>query len=56
MEFEVVLQDNEGINERETEAKQLMEAFNISETDLISGAYVDMMQKNTKVKHDTRQN
>lgn len=46
LEFEVVLKDDEGITEGETEAKQLMEAFKISESDLISGAYVDMIKKN----------
>ena len=45
LEFEIVLQDDEEIKEGETEAKQLMEAFNISETDLLSSAYVDMMKK-----------
>ncbi|WP_044349314.1 class IV adenylate cyclase [Dethiosulfatarculus sandiegensis] len=43
LEFEVILQDGEEVIEGEKEAKQLMEAFNISETDLLSGAYIDMM-------------
>jgi len=43
LEFEVVLNDGEDITEGESEAKQLMKAFNISEIDLLSGAYVDML-------------
>jgi predicted adenylyl cyclase CyaB len=43
MEFEVVLKEHENIIDGETKAKELMALFNISEADLISGAYVDMM-------------
>ena len=46
LEFEVVLKDGADITEGEIEANQLMKEFNISETDLLSGAYVDMMQNN----------
>jgi predicted adenylyl cyclase CyaB len=43
LELEVVLKDNETASNGETEAKELMKIFNISDDDLISGAYVDMM-------------
>jgi predicted adenylyl cyclase CyaB len=46
LEFEVVLKEGENITDGEIEAKELMKAFKISETDLLSSAYVDMIFDN----------
>ena len=44
LEFEVVLNENEDIQRGESEATELMDTFNISHSDLISGAYVDILK------------
>ena len=44
LEFEVVLNDDEDTHGGETEAYELMDTFNIIPSDLISGAYVDMIK------------
>jgi len=46
LEFEVVLNEDESITEGEVKAQELIKAFSISETDLLSGAYIDMLKQN----------
>lgn len=43
LEFEVVLAENEDVDIGEVEARKLMEQFNISDHQLISHAYVDLL-------------
>lgn len=44
LEFEVFLGEGDDTHDGEIEAGELMRAFNIAQSDLISGAYVDMFE------------
>ena len=44
LEFEVVLSENEDVSKGHREANELMKTFNITASDLISSAYVDMIR------------
>ena len=47
LEFEVVLNDTDDVHEGEMEARELMKAFNIQSSDLISDAYVDLIRNSS---------
>ena len=46
LEFEVVLTENESASIGETEAYRLMSEFGITKENLITGAYIDLINKN----------
>jgi Asp-tRNA(Asn)/Glu-tRNA(Gln) amidotransferase A subunit family amidase/adenylate cyclase class IV len=45
LELEVVLRDDEPVEQGQREARDLLRALEIQETDLISGAYIDLIER-----------
>ncbi len=45
MELEVVLEESEDASEGEREARNLMRRFGIDESQLVRGAYVDLLEE-----------
>ncbi|XP_046665248.1 uncharacterized protein LOC124357464 isoform X3 [Homalodisca vitripennis] len=48
MELEVGLRDTQSVEEGQVIAQELMSQLGVSETDLLAGAYMDMMQKHSE--------
>ena len=50
MELEVVLEEGQGDAEGQKIAEELMSALGVERSDLIDGAYMDLLEKSTEIK------